>query len=178
MEKPPRFGPPEEELLPPEPPEDDFAESDGMYVFRHIGVIERMQRKVHRTIFSQYGLHPSQGIALMTIIHNPGQSQRELADQLHIERATLTVMVQKLEKGGFIERRPDPDDQRILRLYPTPKGCESDHETHEACRAFVEHCFTGIDEPARAILAQQLRTIEENINRFNAALIAKKESRS
>jgi DNA-binding MarR family transcriptional regulator len=178
MEKTPHREPPEEAFLPPAPPEDDFVESDQMYVFRHIGVIERMQRKVHRTIFNQYGLHPSQGIALMTIIQNPGQSQRELADRLHIERATLTVMVQKLEKGGFIERRPDPDDQRILRLHPTEKGMEADRKTHEACESFVEFCFRDMDAEARAVMAQQLRAIEDRMDRFNAALLAKKESRS
>lgn len=178
MKKPPLREPPEDLLPPAPPPEEEQSESDAMYIFRHIGVIERMQRKVHRTIFNQYGLHPSQGIALMSIIFHPGLSQRELADRLHIERATLTVMVQKLEKGGFIERRPDPDDQRILRLYATEKGQESDRKTHEACQDFVASLFTGMDDQELAALARQLQSIEENIGRYNAALLAKKESQS
>lgn len=176
MSKPPRRPPMEEEMPPPGPPEEDFPESDIDFFFRHIGVIERMERKVHRTIFSQYGLHPSQGIALITIIHIPGQSQRELADRLHIERATLTGMVQKLEKGGFIDRRPDPADQRILRLYPTEKGLESDRKTNELCRAFLQYAFSGIDAEEQARLRRELTLIEENIDRFHAELLAKKES--
>ena len=177
MSKPPRREPMEEDMLPPPgPPKGDLPESDEEFFFRHIGILERTQRKVHRTIFSQQGLHPSQGIALVTIIDLPGQSQRELADRLHIERATLTGMVQKLEKGGFIERRPDPADQRILRLYPTEKGLESERQTHALFEAMPLYAFQGIDAVERARIRQQLTLIEENMNRFYAEQLAKKES--
>jgi DNA-binding MarR family transcriptional regulator len=31
-------------------------------------------------------------------------------------------MIRRLERGGLVERRRDPDDGRILRIHPTPRA--------------------------------------------------------
>lgn len=163
--------PEEEEEIPSGPPDED----DASYFFHRIGIAERLQRKVFRVIFAQYGLHPSQGLCLITIIREPGKSQRELADRLHIERATLTVMVQKMEKAGLITRRPDPNDQRILRIYPTDRGCEADRRTHEACQSFTYACYTGMSQEQVKQMADSLRLFEQNIQAFYEDFVSSKE---
>lgn len=46
----------------------------------------------------------------------------ELADQSSCSRATMTGLVDSLEKDGFVQRTPDEDDRRVIRLAITPKG--------------------------------------------------------
>lgn len=51
-----------------------------------------------------------------------GLHQCDLAERLGVEAPTVTRMVQRLERGGLIDRRPDPDDARAVRLYPTQRA--------------------------------------------------------
>ena len=43
---------------------------------------------------------------------------RALAERAHVHPATMTGVVDRLERGGWIERSPDPDDRRrvVLRV--------------------------------------------------------------
>ena len=51
---------------------------------------------------------------LFALYKKDGQSQKDLAKQLNINPATITVMLTRMEKAGLLERRKDPDDQRVV----------------------------------------------------------------
>ena len=51
-----------------------------------------------------------------------GSSQRELARRMSIEPPTLVRHLDKLADDGYVERRPDPDDRRVVRVIVTAKG--------------------------------------------------------
>ncbi|MDY0340381.1 MAG: MarR family transcriptional regulator [Coriobacteriia bacterium] len=68
--------------------------------------------------------HPGQAGCLLALSNSGGMSQSELAETLHVSRPTVTVMLQKLEAAGAIERRTDEHDQRVTRLFLTPDGAE------------------------------------------------------
>lgn len=51
-----------------------------------------------------------------------GASQRELARRMRIEPPTLVRHLDKLADDGYVERRPDPDDRRVVRVIVTPEG--------------------------------------------------------
>lgn len=48
-----------------------------------------------------------------------------LADRLAVEAPHVTRQVQRLERGGLVERVPDPDDGRAQRVRITPRGAEA-----------------------------------------------------
>jgi MarR family transcriptional regulator, transcriptional regulator for hemolysin len=60
-----------------------------------------------------------------------GASQRELAQRMRIEPPTLVRHLDKLAGEGLVERRPDPDDRRVLRVVVTAKGRKRLAELHE-----------------------------------------------
>lgn len=66
--------------------------------------------------------HPGQALCLRMLAERDGISQRELAGALHLSAPTVTAMLQRMEKVGTIERRPDATDQRITRVHLTPEG--------------------------------------------------------
>ena len=49
-------------------------------------------------------------------------SSRQLADSLHLDYGTLTPVLKRLETAGYITRRRDPQDERLLLLNLTKKG--------------------------------------------------------
>lgn len=86
----------------------------------------RRTAHLHKHVFmrrlAEKGTHPGQAMSLWMLAKHDGMTQRDLADLLHVSRPTVTVMLQKMEKAGLIERRVDETDQRYTRLHLTPAG--------------------------------------------------------
>jgi DNA-binding MarR family transcriptional regulator len=59
---------------------------------------------------------------LVNLTRTPGISQQDLARKLFVGRSNMTMLLPQLEKRDLVERRPDADDRRVLRLYLTPEG--------------------------------------------------------
>jgi DNA-binding MarR family transcriptional regulator len=82
--------------------------------------------KLHRGVvarqLSEIGLHVGQDLLLLALEHSDGLSQRELADRLDVEQATVAVALRRLETAGFIRRSPAPDDRRVRRVVLTEQG--------------------------------------------------------
>ena len=158
---------PIEDIAAPEPkPYDDEPQS--FVAMRRIEYIGRIHHMAFRSTLQDHPLPPAQVGALKTIIRNPGMSQRELADALRIQRATATVMLQKMEKAGFIDRRPDQDDQRVSRIYPTRLAITQDSENKKAVNAYFERCFRGIDPQEFSQLESILTKLGSNIREILA----------
>jgi DNA-binding MarR family transcriptional regulator len=51
-----------------------------------------------------------------------GSRPSELAARLRISKQALNYLLGELERGGYLERRPDPDDLRSKRVVLTPRG--------------------------------------------------------
>ncbi|MGH7523160.1 MAG: MarR family winged helix-turn-helix transcriptional regulator [Gemmatimonadales bacterium] len=82
--------------------------------------------RVHRGklagLLAPLGLHAGQDLLLLAVWDTPGLRQVALAGILGVEPPTVTRMVQRLERGGLIERRPDPHDGRVMLVYPAPRS--------------------------------------------------------
>ena len=61
------------------------------------------------------------GYILMNSIHRD-VFQKELEEEFHIRKSTVTGILQLMEKNGFIAREPVPSDARQKKIVPTPKA--------------------------------------------------------
>lgn len=145
----------EEEPRADDPPE--FA------AIRRIEILSRLHHMAFRATLREEDLPPAQAGAMRVVIRHPGMSQRELADRLHIQRATATVMLQKMEKAGYIDRRPDPEDQRISRIYPTEQAKAMDAENQKAVDAYFARCFTGVAQEEFDAMEAALEKLGKNL---------------
>ena len=57
-----------------------------------------------------------------TVQHRPGITQEQLRQKYAQEKSTIARRAAKLEAGGYIERRPHPEDGRRKQLFVTEKG--------------------------------------------------------
>ena len=51
-----------------------------------------------------------------------GITQKQIADMAFVEAPTLVPVIDKMEKDGYIVRRPDPDDRRNNLIFMTEKA--------------------------------------------------------
>src|SRR5437762_12916253 len=81
---------------------------------------------IHRLRISDYlsehNLYVGQEMLLKCLWNQDGLSQKEIADLMGIQAATATRMVIRMERAGFVERKTDPEDQRVSRVYLTDVG--------------------------------------------------------
>lgn len=143
--------------------QNDHVEPPTHIAVRRVELVARLHHMAFRGAFPDQSLPPAQAGAMRSIIRNPGMSQRELADALHIQRATATVMLQKMEKAGFVLRKPDQEDQRISRIYPTEAAIEVDEETRKAVDTYFARCFQNFTPEEFELFNSLLLKLGENI---------------
>ncbi len=129
--------------------------------------------KLHYTraqmLLSSLGLYRGQPILLSVLWRHEGLAHSELAAELDVTPATITKMLQRMEQAGFVSRRPDPDDQRISRVYLTDKGREIRAQVDEVFRVMEGDMLAGFTdtecEQLRGFLSRIRTNLEHAIER-------------
>jgi DNA-binding MarR family transcriptional regulator len=68
------------------------------------------------------GLSTAQVNALLTLTPDEAVPMRSLAARLDYDASNLSVLVDRLERRGVVERRPDRGDRRVKAIVLTPEG--------------------------------------------------------
>jgi DNA-binding MarR family transcriptional regulator len=71
---------------------------------------------------SAAGLSPVSAWALVQLDPEHPISQKELAARLHCSPSTVVDPTDRLEQGGLVVRRPNPEDRRVNVLVVTARG--------------------------------------------------------
>ena len=87
-----------------------------------VGRISRRLNKVTKESISSYGLTTSQFFMLIALYEENGILMSKLAKKVALDKATLTGIIDRLERDGLVERKNDPRDRRATRVYLTPKA--------------------------------------------------------
>ena len=106
-------------------------------------------------------IYRSQHRLLMHLGKEPDCSQNELAARLDISPAAVAVSLNKLEKGGYIERKTNSDDHRSNRVAITEKG---DRMIRSSIR-FFEEIDCGMFEGFSQEEMEQFRLFLERAHR-------------
>ena len=69
-------------------------------------------------------LKAADGNVLLPLWRSDGQSMKQLTQLSLLDKATLTALIDRMEKSGLVERRIDPADRRSFRIYLTERGRE------------------------------------------------------
>ena len=69
-------------------------------------------------------LSREQAFVLGYLVQNPGLIQRDIAEITRTSAASVSSLLQGLERRELVVRRTDPDNERIKRVYATPEGSE------------------------------------------------------
>jgi DNA-binding MarR family transcriptional regulator len=87
------------------------------------------------------GLGRAHRRALYFIARNPALSVAALLGILKITKQSLNRVLNDLLEGGYVERRPAPNDRRMRQLRLTAKGLELEEKLWEAQRPRLARAF-------------------------------------
>ena len=117
--------------------------------------------RAYKPLLDELGLTYTQYIALVALSDGDEQTVSEVGDKLFLESNTLTPILKKLESLGYLVRRRDTADERVVRLSLT-----------EAGRALVAKDPgsallgpSGLDEKTFPILRQAIVKLRDNLLR-------------
>ena len=93
-----------------------------------LSLISKIHEKGNRFIIEELknngaeGLVPSHGDILVCLYKNSKMTMKDIANCIHRTKPTVTVLVDKLEKLGYLKREASDKDSRITNIVLTQKG--------------------------------------------------------
>lgn len=133
-----------------------------------IYLIGRIREKSHAFLLKeleQIGLKdiaPSHGDILATLLEHKELPMTEIANRIHRDRSTVTALVNKLMKLGYVSSRKDPEDNRTTFVFLTQKGKELENSFKEISEKLYEIEYQGVSEEEKVIFKKILERINDN----------------
>jgi trehalose 6-phosphate phosphatase len=121
--------------------------------------LHQRSKKLRRTL----GVTGEQRLAMRLALHAPGLSAGDLSSMLHIHPSTLTGMLKRLVKGGYMKAKADAADRRRLRLEVTAKGVKVLREVGPTIESSVAAALKETSDSDVAITRAFLERLVANL---------------
>jgi DNA-binding MarR family transcriptional regulator len=120
-------------------------------------------RSLSDAFMEQIAMHRAQAALLCRLFIRDGMTQSEIAEQLSVQGATVTNMLQRMEEAGLVARLRDPEDNRLVRVYLTDAGREKERAITDQFIKVEQAVFEGVSEQQRVILRSILNQMLRNM---------------
>lgn len=128
----------------------------------------QVSRELHdrfRVAFRGFDLPPMAMIVLRIIHEEEGISISELARRCSTAKSHVSKMIDQLVSQGYIEKRSDPADQRLLRVYTAGSARALQAEMESKARAVWFEIMEQVPEAEYPVLDHALRTLLTAVER-------------
>lgn len=114
------------------------ADLERMSLSRLLAVAGHVVAMRWQRLMGSYGLTPHGLAVLASLERGSALTQRELAKRCGVAPSTLNHTVDHLERSGWIERRRDVSDRRLVRLALTETGRRQLEQAEDAAGSHME----------------------------------------
>ena len=90
-------------------------------IMKYINRINRSTGIVYNQRLREFGINHCQHPYIIQICRHPGISQEELARAICVNKSNVARQLAVLEADGLLTRTPDPEDRRVMQVFPTEK---------------------------------------------------------
>ncbi len=136
---------------------------------RNISVISRCATAYREERISKYGLTGNQAPYISLVCMNPSITPKEIAAKMHVNKSTVTRVIDKLEKNGFVKQVRSEEDKRVIQIFPTSKSEEIVGDVRNTFKEWRTLLTEGLDdnqlemiEQLTELLAKRAIEINEN----------------
>ncbi len=120
-----------------------------------VGRVARKMSRITREKVTQYGLTTAQFFLLNALYEEDGILISALASKVALDKATLTGLLDRLERDDLTERRADPGDRRAIRVHLTAKA--------EGLRVELIELYHDNNGMFRSLLSQEEKEVFERV---------------
>jgi MarR family transcriptional regulator, organic hydroperoxide resistance regulator len=119
--------------------------------------------RVYKPVLEQLGVTYPQYVAIISLSERDGQTVKGLSESLFSEPSTVTPMLQRLEKMGYVRRTRDKDDERSVRVNLTDAG----RRLRERGLGFSEQTVkaSGLSSERFSALQKSVARLRDNLSK-------------
>ncbi len=108
------------------------------------------------------GIVPSHGDLLCALFREDGLAVSEIARRMNRTKSTVSVLTDKLEKYGFVERRPCPGDKRAIGVWLTQKALDLKPLFARISDGLAQKVVSSLSEEEALVLNSLLKRVVQN----------------
>ena len=123
----------------------------------------RLARERTDRALSEHGVRVGQQFVLEELWREDGLTPGELARRIGVETPTVVRGVGRMESAGLLERRDDPTDGRLVRVWLTNRGRELAQTLPQVESKVIDSALSGFSEEERRQLIRLLGRVLENL---------------
>lgn len=136
-------------------------------MFSYGNMIRRLHNATRQRIdeaLNEMDLTSAQGpiIGYLMLRPNP-PCPKDIEQEFHLSHATVSGLLSRMEKKGFIRQEEDSDDRRCKRIYPLPKAKECGGRIHRTIIEGEKQMVQGFSEEEQAMFADYLTRAARNM---------------
>jgi DNA-binding MarR family transcriptional regulator len=109
----------------------------------------------------RHGLRLGQDHLLAALWAEDGRTPGEIAAAVNVTTPAVTKLATRMAESGFLERRPDPRDNRLVRLWLTPAGRALQTPIETERRQLEDRITATLTKTERAQLLKALGKIHQ-----------------
>ena len=121
--------------------------------------------RLYKPLIDQLGLTYPQYLVLAALYDEDNQTVGNLGDKLFLDSSTLTPLLKRMEKAGYLGRQRDPGDERQVRIRLTQGGRSAREKSVDFLDELVK--ATGLTPARYRQLREELVSLRENLSRFS-----------
>ncbi|MGV0819077.1 MarR family winged helix-turn-helix transcriptional regulator [Martelella sp. AMO21009] len=125
--------------------------------------VSRLRRVCFDRELAPLGITRSQWWVLAFISRNDGLQQTRLANELDVGKVALGSLIDRLQSGGFVERRPDDKDRRVKRVFLTEKARGLMSKIGKISDEFNARILKGIPRDDLELTSRTLYGMKQNL---------------
>ncbi|WP_425419859.1 MarR family winged helix-turn-helix transcriptional regulator [Oricola indica] len=125
---------------------------------------QRLLHKHFEARGQEYGLSSAQWRLLVFLVKEDGAAQARLAELLEIEPISVSRLIDRMEEGGWVERRADANDRRVRMVFATRKARDAFEKVKSVASDLYEIALAGLSPAERETLMHALRTVCDNLS--------------
>lgn len=108
------------------------------------------------------GLAISHGDILFALLNSERLTMKEIAEKIEKDKSTVTALVNKLIKEGYVEKTKDIDDNRVVFVSLTKEGKALKPMFESISKELISKVYEGVSEKEKEEVLKILIKIKNN----------------
>jgi DNA-binding MarR family transcriptional regulator len=136
----------------------------------HIALIScsAAHKKCSMQQFQNLDLSVGQPKVLAMLSLKEGSLQKDLAEQCHVEPATMTSILNKMLEKGLIYKEPVSvsGGKKAYSIFLTDKGHALAYQVNQIVDDIEVKCYQGFDDSDKQLLVSLLNRMKDNLDQY------------
>ncbi len=125
--------------------------------------VARFRSIVYDHFMQPHGLTRAQWQVMGTLFRKDGLTQRELCDRMDMGAVSMSGLIDRLEAQGWAERREDPEDRRVKRVWLTERVLDIQDAMLRQANELNRMALKGLNREQIDMLVDMLKMVKANL---------------